>query len=214
MSAIASAEDRIRPSAWWYLLCVILAFGGLMLGIRQGFDEAGRIAESYDRFDLGSAHDVELQRGDARDLYAIWDDGRSTDALARPDLSVEIEGPEGTVQATSASGSQTFSDGARSAIRVAGFEAPSDGTYSITVLPEGDGADDVPDAMGIGTLDLLGALGRVLGTIGLGFGLAIALLIVLAITRGRAKKRQRKSLSSAYLGAPNQPPPTGPITFE
>ncbi|MCW2961693.1 MAG: hypothetical protein JWM90_2080 [Thermoleophilia bacterium] len=220
MSAISSSDDRIRPSAWWYLLCAVLAFGGLILGIRQGFEEAGRIADSYERFDLGSAYEIELRRGDARDLYAIWNDGRSTDSLTRPALAIEIEGPNGSsVTPTLESGSQTFSDGAHSAIRVAGFEAPSDGTYAITVLPEE--TTDVPDTMGIGSLDLLDALGRVLGTIALGFGLAIALVIALAITRGRAKKRRRKALSSSYLGVPNlgppappQPPSSGPITFE
>ncbi|MCW2955231.1 MAG: hypothetical protein JWO69_100 [Thermoleophilia bacterium] len=202
-------DQRVRPSAWWYLLCAALVFAGLMLGIRQGFSEAGQVADSYERAGVGEVVQLELEAGDTRDVYATWEDERATEELRDPGVTVTVTGPDALdVAASPSSGRVAFADGEHSSLRVATFEAPREGAYRVAA----DGPPGAYDGIAVGSLDLTGAIVRVLGSIALGLVAGVGLAIVIAIARGRAKRRIRREYREATpLGVPKGA--TGPITY-
>lgn len=227
MNTLPATRTRVRPSGWWFVLVPLLLVAGIALGVQRGIDEARTIADSFERLGSDGVGQIDLVAGDEATVWAIWDDGRGTDTLARPDARVTITAPGGaTVPFDARSGAKTtFSIGSLAGIDLGTFDAPVDGSYEVRA------ANDQPDLgvatpeLAVGQVDLSGAVGSVFAPIGWGAAAALGLLVLLLVLRARSKRRIR-AIPQPALGIPGEPPvavptsaqqrppdPNGPVSF-
>lgn len=228
MSAIDVPGQRVRPSAWWYLLVPILLMAAVAFGIAAGIDEGRRIADSFRTLGADGTGSIPLEAGEEPTVWAVWQDGRSSDAISRPPAQVEVTGPRGQDIDFQPGGSETtWSIGSEAGVDLGTFVAPVEGTYTVHVRYEAPGAGGAAAVAGpvptaaVGTVDVSGSLGRVLRTVGVWALAALALWVVLLALRGRSKRRARRLAAGNPLdshgGAPTSTPSatsSGPITFE
>lgn len=217
MSAIDVPSQRVRPSGWWYVLVPLLMVAGLAVAVDRGIDEVRAIAASFEPLGDDGAASIVLDAGDEPTVWAIWDDGRSSDSIARPPARVTITGPDAQAvpfDARTGASETTFSFGSESGVDLGTFTAPRDGTYRVEVTYQAPATDGgapnsgaIPSAA-VGQLDLSATIGRVVRPIVLGMLAAIVLWIMLLVLRGRAKRRIRRAASGDAFGGAT--PPAGP----
>lgn len=188
-----SSAERVRPSGWWYALVPIIFLAGIGFAVASTISWGIDIAESYELVGPDGTASIQLDAGDEATVFAVWEDGRSTDSLSRPSATVRVTAPAGgDVEFDRGSdGSSTFSVDGTSGIDVGSFTAPSSGSYDVdvTFAPTSGTA---PQAA-VGEFSFSGLAERVLRPIGIGAALAIALLVMLLVARGRSKRRRRQS---------------------
>lgn len=204
MSTIQSQVQRIRPSAWWYLLVPVLLVSGVAFGIANGVDEGRRIADSFHGLGDDGSGTVELEAGDSPTVWAVWDDGRSSESVTRPPATVRITGPGGTPVAFDAregSSETTWSVGSEAGVDLGTFTAPSAGRYDVAVTYEAGGVTGPVPTAAIGEVDLSGAVGSVVRPILQSLAAAIALTVILIVLRGRSKRRSTRDASGSAVEA-------------
>jgi len=209
---------RVRPAGWWYLFVPLLFLAGIGVGVVTAVDEGRGVIDSFSTLGSDGVGTVQLEAGDEATVFALWDDGRGTDALERPVSTVVVTGPGGeavTFDEAARSTTSTYSYEGASAIDLGTFEAPVTGTYRVRVTfqvgPEAVGA---PNAA-VGRLDWSGIVGRVLRPVSIGFAASIALLVLLIVTRGMSKRRLRATnvIAAPPLQGHDGPASQGPISF-
>lgn len=231
MSAIQIPSMRVRPSAWWYLLIPLVLLAGAAAAITAGIDEAREIRDSFHTLGNDGRGTIELEAGDEPTVWAVWNDGRSTDSMTRPPANVQITGPGGQAvpfRARGSTGTTTWSFGSDAGVDLGTFSAPETGSYEVHVMydiatPDGSiGAVGVP-AAAVGQLDLSASAWRVARPVLLATAAAVGILVLLLVLRGRSKRRVRQLQAGSALDVPSQQappaPPTpssssGPISFE
>lgn len=216
MPAIRTGADRVRPSGWWFLLIPMVLLAGLGAGLVSGIDEFRRITSSFRPLGVDGTGTVRLRQGDVATVWAVWEDGRSGDAVSRPPARVQVAGPAGAAIPfePARGGWTTWSFGSSAGIDLGTFTAPADGDYQVRVT-FGSGAGTVPAPVAaVGQLDLSASVSRVLRPIGLSLAAALAVLVVLLALRGRSRggAAHRGAGPAVERDAP-PPPSSGPITF-
>lgn len=202
-------SQPVRPSAWWYALVAPIIVVGIVIAVFQAIDEARRIEDAFVRIGSDGTGSVTVEAGEEQTVWAVWTDDRPSEDLQRPEATVRITGPDGDdvdFRAASASSRFTISTGSFSAIDLGRFTPDADGAYDVEVTYAED-IGDVRDT-GVGSLGLLEAFTRVLGTIGIAILAAIGWVVLLSIMRMRSRRRSRAA-TTTLPGAP----PQGPITF-
>jgi hypothetical protein len=90
-----SPKGRVRPSAWWYALVPIIFLVGVGFGVAGGIDEGRQVVDSFSKLGADGAGSIDMEADQKATVMAIWDDGRSTDGIARPPANVTVIGPGG-----------------------------------------------------------------------------------------------------------------------
>lgn len=187
-------QGRVRPSGWWYALVPIVFLAGVGFAVAGAISWGFDIAESYELVGSDGTASVQLDAGDERTVFAVWDDGRSSDSLSRPPAKVTVHGPGGgdvAFEHGSGGGRSTFHVDGQSGIDVGSFTAPSSGTYDVAV--EFDHSAGVAPQAAIGEFSFGGLAERIMRPLGFGLAASVALLVALLVARGTSKRRLRES---------------------
>jgi hypothetical protein len=187
-----------RPSAWWYLLCLLFVIAGIGLGVRIGIGEFRDIAKSYQVLGSSNRGVVELKGGRREHVWAVYTDGRDLSNAPVPTANVIVIGPgDRDVSVTAPPRARmTFMSSQQSAIAIASFRAPVDGSYEVRV-DLGNPADQ-PDKITLGSLDVGRSGARIVMPMALGVLAAISWAVVLTVLRMRRRGPQ----------PPEMPPPS------
>ncbi len=190
----APPQGRVRPSGWWYVLVPIIFFAGVGFAIAGAISWGIDIAESYELVGADGKASIQLDAGDDGTVFAVWDDGRSTDNITRPPATVTVTGPDGEDVAFNRDdgGSSTFTVNDQSGIDVGSFTAPTTGSYDVEIAFDPTTSGTPPQAA-LGEFSFAGLGERIVRPIGIGFAASLALFVALLLLRGAAKRRMRSS---------------------
>lgn len=213
MTRAPHANPKVRPSAWWYALVPLVFCGGVALGIAAAVSEGLSVADSFERVGPDGRASIELAQGDEASLFALWEDGRSSEGLSRPPVRVTVTGPDGddVPFGPAGGGRTTFESGGDAGIDLGSFTARVDGVHEVEVDFELPAGVPEPEAA-VGRLDLSAIVRETVRPIAIGAVASLAIFVLLLVLRGQSKRRIRRG----QPGTPPQPPSPGsqgPITF-
>jgi hypothetical protein len=194
------------PVFVWLLFAVGSCAGG-------GVKAISGVADSVDKLERVSAADGGTVELDAGHKYVYYDSGSSSTEIG-PAGQIIITDPSGNqVELNDIDGEQTYSADGSSGLGILQFDAPSDGTYTVTV--EGAPASSTGELL-IGENVLAAAKSGlvvlvVVGTFG--FVVAVIIAIVIARKRGQSKREMQQGYGGGGGwpggGQPQFQPPSG-----
>ena len=176
-------EER-SPSAWFYLLGVLIWFGGCCGGVGNTLWTVGTSVQDQPRgvfpgelsFDVSAGRHVIFLESKSQVDGAIHTSGGVTD------LNCTVEGPKGPVAVYPPATSTSYSFSAFAGESLLGFEASSSGTHTLAC----EHAGDAPIVLSIGT----GLGGEIASGLVLAFGaafLGLGGIIVVFVLRRRGQ---------------------------
>jgi hypothetical protein len=231
--ALPVEQEKIKPSAFWYLIGSLLLAAGVVaptiltvIGIVNAYD---RLID-VDRVPIDTGGEITLEEGD----YTVYVEGPGVNQFtAFSSGDVEIVGPSGEPEDLSfVSGEFTYNVNGRDGVAKLTFEAEEAGTYEINPIESASRSSNITSiVIGPGFGELLGKslpyflAAGLIGLVGVVLGLII--LIVTGVKRGKQKRQRRLAAGGGYppqqgFGPPPQqgyapPPPAGyqppPSTF-
>ena len=203
---MSTVPQKPKPSGVAYLIPVgiwILFSIVAVLLLVMGISRVDDVVDDFARVDSGTSATVDLTSSGG---YRIWLEQPGADEGLAPPSTVTVTGPDGQdVQVSPYIGDLTYSLSGREGTAVYTFDAPSEGSYTIT----GEITDGSGGTFAIGKDNPLAEAGRgvllmvVVGTVG--FLIALVLFIVLAVKRGRSKRQIREANAAAYPPAGGYP---------
>jgi hypothetical protein len=191
------------PVFVWLLFAVGSCAGG-------GANLISGMADSIEALERVSAADGGTVQLDAGHKYVYYDSGSSsTDVM--PSGRIIITDPAGnTVDLNDIDGKQTYSADGNSGLGILQFDAPTDGTYTVTV--EGAAPTSTGELL-IGENIFAAAKTSLVIFVGVGAtGFVIALIIVIVIARKRGKSK--REMQQGYGGGGGGWPGGGQPQFQ
>jgi hypothetical protein len=189
------------PIFVWLLFAVGSCAGG-------GASLISGMADRVDALERVSAVDGGTVELDAGHKYVYYDNGTSTTEIG-PLAQITITDPAGNpVELNDINGEQTYSADGSSGLGILQFDAPSDGTYTVSV----EGASETTSGeLLIGENIFAAAKTSLIIFVGVGsagFIIAVIITIIIAVKRGKSKRGMRQGYGGGGWpggGQPSQP---------
>jgi hypothetical protein len=213
---VQPARPQIRPRGIAFLIpagIFVLGLVVMVLLIINGFRQADRIVDDFDRVAVEESETFDLEAGD----YRVWIEGEAVDdGFELIDYSI-VSTDDGTPVTTSPyDTSLTYDIGGRTGSAFETFELDEPGEYEVSFVSTSSGRTDRDLAIGqdnpvtaIGAGFAFGAMAAVLGLI-----VALIVTIVLFVKRSRSRKAQTPQPPPGSVpppgygyGYPQQAPP-------